>query len=204
MTWRSWPLVELCEINIGRTPSRNSPEYWGAGWPWLSIADMNQGRRLRHTKEQISSLAASSVMGSPVAPGTVALSFKLSIGKVGIIDVPMFTNEAIATLPIRRHPHADARRAGTHVPAPEASSASGMPPFRLNSYYSSRMQGICGAGCILVVVTGGLVGRDLQPVGGHRADHLSDVPPATGGHPDREGAEGEPHRRADREPDLHG
>ena len=101
MTWRSWPLVELCEINIGRTPSRNSPEYWGAGWPWLSIADMNQGRRLRHTKEQISSLAASSVMGSPVAPGTVALSFKLSIGKVGIIDVPMFTNEAIATLPIR-------------------------------------------------------------------------------------------------------
>jgi hypothetical protein len=26
------------------------------------------------------------------------------------------------------------QRAGTHIPAPEASSASGMPPFRLNSY----------------------------------------------------------------------
>ncbi|MEU1546414.1 restriction endonuclease subunit S [Nocardia sp. NPDC005745] len=94
------PLGELCEINIGRTPSRSERSYWGKGFPWLSIADMNQGPRLVDTKEQITPLAAKSI-GKPVTPGTVALSFKLSIGKVGVIQQPMYTNEAIATLPIR-------------------------------------------------------------------------------------------------------
>lgn len=99
--WPTLPLAELCEINIGRTPARHRPEYWSAGIPWLSIADMNQGRLLSRTKEEISPMAAATVMGAPVSPGTVALSFKLSLGKVGVVQVPMYTNEAIATLPVR-------------------------------------------------------------------------------------------------------
>src|SRR6266480_8059283 len=99
--WQTRLLSDVCEINIGRTPSRSEPAYWGQGQPWLSIADMSQGRELRSTKEHITSLAADTVMGPIVPPGTVALSFKLSIGKVGIIRIPMYTNEAIATLPIR-------------------------------------------------------------------------------------------------------
>lgn len=101
MPWQTQALSDLCDINIGRTPSRRQKKYWSPGTPWLSIADMNQGRSLKVTKEQVSDVAAHEVMGPPVAPGTVALSFKLSIGKVGIVKVPMFTNEAIATLPIR-------------------------------------------------------------------------------------------------------
>ncbi|MFD6398648.1 restriction endonuclease subunit S [Nocardia sp. NPDC060249] len=99
--WPTSTLSELCEINIGRTPSRNESTYWGVGHPWLSISDMKQGRRLASTKEQITPLAADSVMASRVEANTVALSFKLSIGKVGITSIPMYTNEAIATLPIR-------------------------------------------------------------------------------------------------------
>lgn len=100
MPWPTALLGEMCQISIGRTPSRSKQSYWGSGHRWLSIADMNQGRDLRSTKEQITDSAATAVMGRPSPPGTVMFSFKLSIGKVGISSVPLYTNEAIASLPI--------------------------------------------------------------------------------------------------------
>lgn len=101
MTWPTAALREVCEINVGRTPSRSRPEYWGPSTPWLSIADMNQGRDLSTTKETITDLAVEGAAAKLVSIGTVLLSFKLSIGKVGIARRPMFTNEAIAALPVR-------------------------------------------------------------------------------------------------------
>lgn len=92
-------LSEVCDIVVGRTPPRKDPSMWGEGEPWLSIADMNQGLAIRRTKEQITRSAAAS--GRPVLPGTVLLSFKLSIGKVAISEIPLYTNEAIAALPIK-------------------------------------------------------------------------------------------------------
>lgn len=100
MTWPTASLDELCEINVGRTPARANPAYWGRGEPWLSIADMNQGREITRTKEQIT--AAGAAGGRQVPPGTVLLSFKLSIGKVAKTAIPLYTNEAIASLPIKR------------------------------------------------------------------------------------------------------
>ncbi|MFI2753748.1 restriction endonuclease subunit S [Cellulomonas sp. P22] len=93
------PLGELCDIVVGRTPARANPAYWGPGEPWLSITDMNQGSDIATTREQITATGAAK--GKRVFPGTVLLSFKLSIGKVGIARVPLFTNEAIAALPIK-------------------------------------------------------------------------------------------------------
>ena len=93
-------LSDLCEINIGRTPSRSVREYWGPGSSWMSIADMNQGRSLSKTKEQITDAAIRDTNIRLVPAGSVLLSFKLSIGKVGIAAKPLFTNEAIASLPI--------------------------------------------------------------------------------------------------------
>ena len=58
-----------------------------------------QGRRIRTTKERISAKGAAA--GQLVPAGTVLLSFKLSIGRVARTDIPIFTNEAIAALPIR-------------------------------------------------------------------------------------------------------
>lgn len=94
-----WPMVRLgdvCEISIGKTPARKNPEYWGKGHPWLSIRDMNQGRFLSATAEQITDLAVRETTPRLCEPGTVLFSFKLSIGKVGIAQIPLYTNEAIA------------------------------------------------------------------------------------------------------------
>lgn len=92
-------LSELCDIQVGRTPPRADPAMWGKGVPWLSIADMSQGNEITHTKEQVTQLGAAK--GKLISPGTVLLSFKLSIGKVAIAKIPMLTNEAIAALPIK-------------------------------------------------------------------------------------------------------
>lgn len=100
MSWPKVALSELCEINIGKTPARANADYWGIGYPWLSIADMNQGLKLSETKEQITDCAVKETNIKVVPKGTVLFSFKLSIGKIGVTQIPMYTNEAIAALPI--------------------------------------------------------------------------------------------------------
>ncbi|MCU7995352.1 restriction endonuclease subunit S [Shewanella glacialipiscicola] len=102
----SWPLVklqDLVEINIGRTPSRAKPEYWGEGVSWLSIRDMNQGKLLSKTAEQITEFAVKETNCKIAKKGTVLFSFKLSIGKVGFAEIDMFHNEAIAAMPIKKN-----------------------------------------------------------------------------------------------------
>lgn len=96
-----WPMVKLgdvCDIKIGKTPARKNKAYWGVGTPWLSIKDMNQGAALSTTSEQITDLAVRELNITPYPAGTVFFSFKLSIGKVGISTIELFTNEAIAAI----------------------------------------------------------------------------------------------------------
>ena len=96
-----WPMVklgEVCSISIGKTPARKELRYWGEGLPWLSIKDMNQGSLILKTTESISQIALDELKITPYSVGTVLFSFKLSIGKVGITVVPLFTNEAIAAI----------------------------------------------------------------------------------------------------------
>ncbi|EOE7081968.1 restriction endonuclease subunit S [Enterobacter asburiae] len=100
----SWPMVKLsnvCDINIGKTPSRGNNRYWGKGHKWLSIADMNQGKWISTTKEQITDLAVEESGIKKVPANTVLFSFKLSIGKVCLSENEIYTNEAIAALPIK-------------------------------------------------------------------------------------------------------
>lgn len=99
--WATSTLGDLCDISIGKTPARAERKYWGGDLPWLSIADMNQGRDLKSTKECVTEIAAAGAAGRLVTPGTLLLSFKLSVGKVGFARVPMYTNEAIAALPLK-------------------------------------------------------------------------------------------------------
>jgi type I restriction enzyme S subunit len=99
-TWRWIRLANIVDFSAGRTPSRNDTSFWNTGdYAWVSIADMNDGQILTTTKETVSDKARKGVFGSePEAPGTIIMSFKLTIGKIARLGIPAFHNEAIISI----------------------------------------------------------------------------------------------------------
>jgi type I restriction enzyme, S subunit len=92
--WERKRLGEICEIAMGRTPPRLNPVYWGHGYKWLSIADL-QSKVVSESKEEISELAASGM--NIIRKGTLLMSFKLSLGRLCFAGCDLFTNEAICS-----------------------------------------------------------------------------------------------------------
>ena len=94
-----WNMVKLSDVftlQMGKTPSRNNPDYWNGNHKWLSIADFGMnGKYINKTKECITdaAVAESGIKATP--HNTVVMSFKLSIGKTAITVENIFTNEAI-------------------------------------------------------------------------------------------------------------
>lgn len=87
-------LGDICSLEIGGTPSRSNAIYWGGNNVWVSISEMD-GNVITDSKEKITDegVKNSSVKLQPA--GTVLMSFKLSIGKMAIAGVDLYTNEAI-------------------------------------------------------------------------------------------------------------
>lgn len=90
-------LEEIFDLQMGKTPSRNNPDYWKSeDNKWISIADLSKcGKYIENTKEYLSDLAVEESGISCIPENTVVMSFKLSIGKTAITSEPMFSNEAI-------------------------------------------------------------------------------------------------------------
>ncbi len=102
--WQVKRLGEVCEISIGKTPPRKDKTYWDINKEtnnvWISISDLQYSRNkfVYDSKEYISDKGVS--ISRIVKKGTLLLSFKLTIGKLAFAGVDLFTNEAIAALPI--------------------------------------------------------------------------------------------------------
>jgi type I restriction enzyme S subunit len=97
--WPTRPLGELCDVRIGRTPRRDQPRFWGGSAVWVTVGELNGGQ-ITSSKENVSDAAVRECMPEPVAAGTLLFSFKLSIGKMAVAGCSLYTNEAIAALPI--------------------------------------------------------------------------------------------------------
>ena len=91
-------LGEICEIQIGKTPSRSVSEYWNGDLPWVTISDLSDNRIVIETKEKITRVGAKKSGSKLIPEGTLLLSFKLSLGKRAFAGTDLFTNEAIAAL----------------------------------------------------------------------------------------------------------
>ena len=93
--WKVTKMIEVFELLMGKTPSRDNPAYWGGTEPWVSIGDMGASKYVLSTKENITNQAVIDSGIKLVPKGTVIMSFKLSVGKVAIAAKPLYTNEAI-------------------------------------------------------------------------------------------------------------
>ncbi len=98
--WEWVRFGNLVEFKIGKTPKRSNLDYWDNGkYPWFSISDIRDGETIYDSKERVSEKAYTDVFKEQISPkGTLIMSFKLSIGKMSILGVDGFHNEAIISI----------------------------------------------------------------------------------------------------------
>lgn len=103
--WQTKKLGEICNIEIGKTPSRSNIKLWDTEKAtdnvWLSIRDLSnaEDRIISDSREYVSDKATTSL--SIVKKGTLLVSFKLTLGRLAFAGKNLYTNEAIASLNIK-------------------------------------------------------------------------------------------------------
>lgn len=103
--WKTLKLIDIVNIDIGKTPSRNNSQFWDKDKKgsnvWVSIRDMSKinGLYIDDSSEYISNEGAK--LFKEIPKNTLIMSFKLSIGKLAITKINLRTNEAIAAFKIK-------------------------------------------------------------------------------------------------------
>ena len=99
-SWEWIRFSNLVSFSMGKTPPRKESEYWDdAIYPWVSIADMPSDGMVLSTKEKVNQYAADNIFKSGISPiGTLIMSFKLTVGKVAILGIEAYHNEAIISI----------------------------------------------------------------------------------------------------------
>ena len=98
--WHVGKAEDFYEINIGKTPPRKEHEWFTQDKSqniWVSISDLgSDGTFVFDSSEYLTDKAIQKHNIVLVPENTVLLSFKLTIGRVGIAGTQLTTNEAIA------------------------------------------------------------------------------------------------------------
>jgi type I restriction enzyme S subunit len=91
-------LGDITKINMGSTPSTKNHKYWENGTiPWVAISDLDNNV-IHKTKKCLTEHGVETMKNRKIPMNSILLSFKLSIGKLGISGKEMYCNEAIAYL----------------------------------------------------------------------------------------------------------
>jgi len=98
--WEEKKLKEVTDIAIGRTPPRKESQWFSTNSTdvkWVSIKDLGQSGIFVFDTSEYLTQEAVETFNIPVIPtDTLLLSFKMTVGRVGITTEPMLSNEAIA------------------------------------------------------------------------------------------------------------
>ena len=99
-TWEWVRFSSVVNYSMGKTPQRKATEYWNnPTHSWVSIADMVTDGHISKTKEGVNDYASDKIFKGKKSPvGTLLMSFKLTVGKVSLLDIDAFHNEAIISI----------------------------------------------------------------------------------------------------------
>lgn len=100
-SWSWARMKQVADFAAGRTPPTKDATFWAAsgGHYWVTIGDMPHGGEVTATSRRVTTRAATQIFKQePDPPGTLLMSFKLTIGKVARLAVPAFHNEAIVSI----------------------------------------------------------------------------------------------------------
>lgn len=93
--WQVKTLGEVAQWGSGGTPQAGNPNYYGGTTPWAVIGDLNDGK-VASTQKSITEEGLANSSAKLVPAGSILIAMYGSIGKMGIADVQMATNQAIA------------------------------------------------------------------------------------------------------------
>lgn len=97
-TW-AWAAVgELAEVQLGGTPARNTPTYWGGEVPWVSSGEV-ANCRISATRETISAAGLAGSNAKLYPSGTVLIAMigeGKTRGQAAILDISASTNQNVA------------------------------------------------------------------------------------------------------------
>lgn len=94
--WTETTLGEIAKWGSGGTPKSDNPSYYDGDIPWCVIGDLTEGE-VSITEKCISQEGLRNSSAKMVEPGAVMIAmYGASIGRTGIVAVPMATNQAIA------------------------------------------------------------------------------------------------------------
>ena len=97
--WSTRRVKEICTYVSGDTPDTGKSEFYtdsSNGYPWMTIRDLGQ-KVVMSSKNHLSDAGVQSKKMVLQPPGTLMMSFKLSVGITSIAGVACYTNEAVAS-----------------------------------------------------------------------------------------------------------
>ena len=100
-SWRVCSAETIFKINIGKTPPRKEQQWFtninNGNVKWVSISDLGSNEIfIEDSKEYLTKEAISKFNIIVVPEDTILVSFKLTVGRVGISNCELTTNEAVA------------------------------------------------------------------------------------------------------------
>jgi type I restriction enzyme, S subunit len=96
MKYEMVKLGDVCTVLGGTTPNTNKSEYWNGNNIWLSPVDLPEVGSIssvKNSQRKITDLAVKETSLKLLPVGSLVFSSRASIGKIGIVEKPLYTNQ---------------------------------------------------------------------------------------------------------------